>query len=323
VQTSSLQRWVDRSIEASWFAMVVLVPLAITHEIWMDAYTQVPKVFVLRTLTLFLVAALATDAALSLGMAPWRPLPAIRAWRDAAKRHPARFVLLAVAAIVYANLLVTALSPVPEVSIAGADAGRVSGGLLTFASYLVAFVAVAAHLRRRAQLMRILYTITGVAWLISLYGIGQHFGIDWFLDDSLPARRVTLTFGNPIFAGALLAMTVPISLALGAMLRGRPVQILVSAAMVAPQITAAAFTLTRGTWLGLAFGCLTVLLAIGWSEGLRRLVGSAAVLGLSLGMALLFVALPVPGQTEDSNLVASRFSSIPLSVPAEGGLSSR
>ncbi|MDA0799053.1 MAG: O-antigen ligase family protein [Chloroflexi bacterium] len=323
MQIFTLQRWVDRSSEAGWLAMVVLVPLAITHDTWMDAYTQVPKVFVLRTVTLFLVAALVTGAALSLGIAPWRPVAAIRAWRDAAKRHPARLVLLAVAAIVYANLLATALSPVPHVSIAGADAGRVSGGLLTFASYIVAFVAVVAHLRTRTQLMRILYAITGAAWLVSLYGIGQHFGVDWFLDDALPAKRVTLTFGNPIFAGALLTMTVPLSLALGTTLGGKSAQILVGAAMVAPQIAAAAFTLTRGTWLGLAFGCVAFLVAIGWSQDLRRAGRSAAVLGLSLGVALLLVALPVPGQTEDSNLVASRLSSIPISVSAEGGLSSR
>ena len=323
VQISTLQRWVDRTIETSWLAMLVLVPVAIIHETWMDAYTQVPKVFVLRTLTLFLVAALATDAAVSLANAPWRPGVAIRAWRDPAKRHPARLVLLAVAVIVYANLLATVLSPVPQVSIAGADAGRVSGGLFTFASYLVAFFAVATHLRTRRQLMRILWATTGAAWLVSLYGIGQHFGVDWFLDDALPARRVTLTFGNPIFAGALLTMTVPLSLALGAMLRGRSAQILVGVAIVAPQITAAAFTLTRGTWLGLAFGCIAFLVAIGWSKDLHRLAGSAGVLGLSLGVALLLVALPGPGQTQDSNLVASRLSSIPLSVSAEGGLSSR
>jgi hypothetical protein len=55
---------------------------------------------------------------------------------------------------VYANLLATALSPVPQVSIAGADAGRVSGGLFTLFSYLLAFSAIATHLRTRRQLLR-------------------------------------------------------------------------------------------------------------------------------------------------------------------------
>jgi hypothetical protein len=154
VQISSLQRWVDQAIESSWLAMLVLVPLAITHETYMDAYTQVPKVFVLRSLTLFLAAALVASSASALANSEWRFRGAAKAWRSSLARHPARLVLLAVGVIVYANLLATALSPVPQVSIAGADAGRVSGGLFTLFSYLLAFSAIATHLRTRRQLLR-------------------------------------------------------------------------------------------------------------------------------------------------------------------------
>jgi hypothetical protein len=303
--------------------MLVLVPLAITHERWMDAYTQVPKIFVLRTLTLFILAALTAAVALSLATARWQPLLALRNWRDSASRHPARLVLLAVALIAYANVLATALSPVPEVSIAGANAGRVSGGLLTQASYLVVFFSVVTHLRTKAQLMRMLWATAGAAWLVSLYGIGQHFGLDWFLTEPYPAKRVTLTFGNLIFAGSLLTMTAPLSLALAATLRGRTAPIIGGLVLVTPQIAAIAFTLTRGAWIGAALGFLTFLVIISWTTDRHRATNASAILALILIAAVLLVALPVSGQPRDSNLLASRLASIPQSVSPEGGLSAR
>jgi hypothetical protein len=46
-------------------------------------------------------------------------------------------------------------------------------------------------------------------------------GIDWFLDNASPPARVTLTFGNAIFASAVLTMTIPLSLGLASALRGK------------------------------------------------------------------------------------------------------
>lgn len=303
--------------------MLVLVPLAITHETYMDAYTQVPKVFVLRSLTLFLAAALVASSALALANSQWRFRSAAKAWRSLLARHPARLVLLAAGVIVYANLLATALSPVPQVSIAGADAGRVSGGLFTLFSYLLAFAAIATHLRTRRQLLRMLWAITGAAWLLSLYGIGQHFGIDWFLDNASPPARVTLTFGNAIFASAVLTMTIPLSLGLASALRGRFLVIIGGVGIVAPQLTAIAFTLTRGGWLGGAIACFVFLVIIGWYQGRLAMVRPVAVLGLSLAIALLFIATPVPGAPQEPNVIVSRIASIPESVSPTGGLSAR
>jgi hypothetical protein len=302
--------------------MVALVPLAIARESWIDAYTQVPKVFALRTLTLLLLAALTARSTLAF-LASDRKLTVGRGWRASATAHPAGLVLLAAAAVVYANLLATALSPIPQVSVAGADAGRAGGGLATFASYAVAFAAVAGYLRTRAQLLRLLWVIVGAAWLLSIYGIGQHFGIDWFLADAAPAIRVPLTFGNAIFAASVLTMTIPLSLGLSATLNRRAARILGGAALVAPQVAAITFTLTRGSWIGLGTALAIFLTLTAWTTGRHAAVRSTIVLGLGIAATLFLVTIPTSEQTTGTNLVTSRLVSIPESVSVQGGLSSR
>jgi hypothetical protein len=343
VQTSSLQysgwrsgqRWTRHTIEATWLALLALVPLAITHQDWIDANAQVPRVFVLRTLTLVLLAALATDLALTLARTPG----ALLDWRASLTRHPARLAIIAIGVITYATVLATALSPVPQIAIAGVDAGRSSGSLATFASYLVALIAVATHLRTRAQLTRLLWVIVGSAWLVSVYGIGQHFGLDPLRTDAHPVTRITLTFGNSIFASALLTMTIPLSLALAANLRGalaanlrgalaaglreRATQLLVAVALVAPQLAAVAFTLTRGAWLAVAFASLAFVIVIGWSTGRRAATAAGLVLAGSLAITLLLITLPVAGSSQSTAAVASRLATIPDAVSLEGGLSKR
>jgi CHASE2 domain-containing sensor protein len=159
--------------------------------------------------------------------------------------------VVAAATVVAANLISVALSPVRSVSVWGLDPGQDTYGLASVASHAVIFAAMATHLRTPAQLTRLLWAIAGAAIAASAYGTLQHFGVDPLRPSSAGAGRASLTLGNPIFAGAFLAMTIPLSLGLVHTLRERmgPARhIALGTAILAPQLAGLFFTYSRGPW---------------------------------------------------------------------------
>ena len=113
-------------------------------------------------------------------------------------------------AVLLATLVSVAFAPVRSIAIWGIDPGWDTYGLVSLAAYLVIFTAVATHLRTGAQLRRLVWALTGVSVAIGLLSVGQHFGVDPFRSGAGPAERAPSTFGNPIFAGSYLLMTVPV-----------------------------------------------------------------------------------------------------------------
>ena len=55
----------QKAIEAGWLVAAVLIPVAVTHEDFMVSSIAMPKVFVLRTLALYPIAAVAYGGARS------------------------------------------------------------------------------------------------------------------------------------------------------------------------------------------------------------------------------------------------------------------
>jgi O-antigen ligase len=317
----------DRTIEGAWLVCLALLPLMILHESWIAGMIQVPKVFLLRSVALLLAVLLTFEWAFasSRGGASGTPLvlgelPG-RLWRHLR----AHLILASTLALLGANVLSTALSPVPWVSLGGIDLGWDSYGLYSMLSYLLIFGTVATHLRTMVQVRRALWALVATSILVSLYGIGQHFGVDLFQVNAEPVARVQLTMGNPIFAAAYLIMTIPIALALWQTwaLRMTLVRhIAVGALLLALPFTALTFTLSRGSLISITIAFIAYFALMGWLLGRRSLIAPAASLALALVFAVGMNFAPV--DDVDGAGLANRLGTIPSEfVPGGGGLATR
>lgn len=70
---------IQRPIEAGWLVAATLLPLMITHEDFMVGFIQTPKVFILRTAALYLLAMVAFESALARPRTPpWDERPVLQ-----------------------------------------------------------------------------------------------------------------------------------------------------------------------------------------------------------------------------------------------------
>ena len=277
-------RFADGLLEAGWLLALLVVPA------FFDVYSRHPfepdKAMVVRLLALLMAAA---------GLV--RALEAWKRWRWPAGAPLVAPVLLYLGAAAVS----TALSVAPRLSLWGS---YVRGeGLVTLAAYLVVFTALAARLRRREQLDRVMDAVVAGSVPVTLYGIVQAVGldpIDWKL--TYEQWRVSTTVGNPIFAGSYLILVLPVTLAALLEWRGRPTPAGVwwrrlrlalygSAALL--QLTVLALTGSRGPWLGGAAGLVAFAL-LGAALGRRRRLAAAALALGAAGLAFV-VVLNIPG----------------------------
>jgi len=150
-------------------------------------------------------------------------------------------------------------------------------GLLAVLAYAVAFVAARATLISEKRVRPFVLAVVAAATISSLYGLLQQVGLDpiWHV---LDRGRIFSTLGQANALAAYLVLALPLSIALGLMVRGlsRRLLALLPALMIAGAL---ALTLSRGGYLGasVAMVALGALLARPVSLTRRRL-GVAVVL---------------------------------------------
>ena len=275
----------DGIAEASWLASIVVVAL---H-------------FNLHTFTIFEPDKIALFQILA-GILLTALLLRVSVWRYTAQSTTAAGVAAVIppayAGIAVALLLSTVLSIAPQVSWNGSYL-RAHGTLYEMC-LLAVLVAQCVGLRRPAQLQRLLDTIVLAATITALYGILQHFGLDpaeW--GKSFLADRVSSTQGNPIFLGAYLVLTLPVTIARafqllrGGSARGRQLAYAVlHVVSAAAQLQAIWFTGSRGPWLGLAAGLL--FMAICHAAAVNNRKALFALFGLGVVSLLSVLVLNMP-----------------------------
>jgi tetratricopeptide (TPR) repeat protein len=274
-------RLADGLLEAGWLLAVLLVPA------FFDVYSRHPfdpdKAMVVRLIALVMAAA---------GLV--RAFESPTRWRWL--RAP-----LAVPVVIYlgAAALSTALSIAPRTSLWGS---YVRGeGLVTLASYVVVFAAMAARLRRPEQLARVIDAIVAGSIPVTLYGLAQAAAldpIDWRL--SYQEWRVSTSLGNPVFAGSYLALVLPVTLAAllqslagPAVARGwwRAARLGVCVTAVGLQVAVLAMTGSRGPWMGAA-AALVAFALLGAALG-RHWMLAAGALAAGLAAVAFVVTLNV------------------------------
>ena len=275
----------DNVAEAAWLASVVVVALHFN----LHTFT----IFEADKIAMFKVLAALLLAALLLRISVWR-----YSGHTATASEMAAAIPPASAGIAVALLLSTGLSIAPQISWHGTYM-RAHGAVMELC-LLAVLVAQCVGLRRPAQMQRLLDTIVLAATISALYGILQHLKLDpaeWgqaFLGD-----RVSSTQGNPIFLGAYLVLTLPLTLAcaLQTLLRStggmrnhaQAALQLLSATM---QVLAIWFTGSRGPLLGIAAGCL--FMAICQAAALNNRKALLALFGVAGAVLLFLYALNIP-----------------------------
>jgi tetratricopeptide (TPR) repeat protein/O-antigen ligase len=237
-------------------------------------------------------------------------------------------------------LLSTALSVSFDVSAWGDVPGQDSYSAYTVLAYVLLFAVIATHLKTPAQMRRLLGAIAAMGVLVAGYGVFQHYGQDFldFMEGPSGGMRVSSTFGNATFAGALLLMTIPMSLTAAAMTLEERVRtgafwlkLGLWVLVLAVQLLGVTFTISRAPWLGTFVALAGSLGLAGIFVGWRALARGATVLGLAVVLILPIVLLPSRLEGADTSITtvssitteSSQRLSQAVSGTAEGGISGR
>lgn len=212
-------------------------------------------------------------------------------------RNPAKWLILLATTWIVAQAVSTLLSPLPIVSLLGADDLRSGYNFYDNISLFVLFVVVATQFRTERRLKLLVYTLVSSGTVAAAYGIAQHFGWDP-LGDSEGRVRVWSSFGNPLNFGAYMVMTIPATLALAIPNRERRNMWLgVLAVAVGLQIAGLWFTGGRGPYIAFVVSMLSFG-AIGLGMGQLRSLAHSAI-GAIAGLVIAIVIVVVPSPKDD------------------------
>ena len=337
----ALSLWLNRALETLWLLTVVLVPLAYlgrSYGEWSSVIGsfELPKIVLLRTLA-GLMAVLwlvewGTVGQFPLGL--WRkgftfavrPKEWLSELHNWLSEKPTRWLVLAIAIFLGTVVLSTLLSASRGMSLWGDIPGQDSYSTYTVFAYILVAAVVATHLKTQSQLWRLLGCIVVVGVLVAGYSVLQYYGHD-FLDLLEPpvGKRSSSTLGNPLFAGALILMTIPISLTLAAATMREPIRTAgfwwkqgLWSLVLAVQFMGIIFTLSRGPWFGTILAVAGFLVMAGFLMGWRKLAPTAMMLVFAGALAaVLILSLSRPqDQTATIEAVGSRFTS----ASSQGGI---
>ncbi len=214
----------------------------------------------------------------------------VGAWLRADRSN---LLLGAIGLFVFVYIISTALSQLPFYSLWSVTPGISGYSLYTFLSMMVILLAIVTKVRTAAQVWRILGLIVFVGTLASIYGTSQHFDFDPIAVVEQP-DRVLATFGNPIYFGAYLSISIPITLAMASHERARKNWrvLLLLAVATGLQLAAMWFTGSRGPLVGLVGGISAMGFATLLLMSRRQIASVAGVLAAGITIAIVVILIP-------------------------------
>lgn len=320
---------IHRGMEALWLVAAIVVPLAIAPTDWMQFYAQLPKVASLRIIAglisiLWLVEWLLTDGRIwGDHLRPrWQGWAAFRTW---IADRPTRLIILATSAFMAWYLISTALSASFWISVRGGSTVVDGFNLYTMAAYFIIFLNMATHIRSGNQIWRLVAAVSITGGLASLVGLLERMQLLDIGTAFTTRTRIKSTFGNTIFFGAVLTMTIPFTLALylrathaakSTLDSSRSAPFLavsfLGISVLALQILAMALTVSRGPMISLTAGMLTFLALAAIFLDMRSVLRAAAVLTLATFLAIVtlraFPERPGNFQPDDGSIFGDRLT---------------
>ncbi len=287
---------IRRAMETLWLTTVLLIPIIMAPNGSMIVPFETPKVLLLRTLVGLMTILWVLETAVE-GRRP--PLPRLDAWwpqlNQWVRAQPVRLVLVAASLFVGVNVVSALWSLSFRISLWGKVPGEDGYGLYTVLSYFLLLIIIGAHVRRPAQVWRLLGAIAVMGTVVSGYGILQYVGLDPFKWVG-SGERIVSTVGNAVHLGGLLVLTVPVSLALAMVSLQRwrrrrlPLWGVLLGVSLSVQLFALMLTLGRSAWAGLVVGLLVFLglsLLAFWSRRFARRTAIATGAAVALTALVL------------------------------------
>jgi len=177
-------------------------------------------------------------------------------------------------------------------------------GFYSLANYLLFFTLLLLNLRSLAQVKKIIFTVISAAFIVSLYGIIQHLGLDplGWKEDALIIGRVFSSLGQPNFLGHYLLLTLPLSwFCLRFVSQKFLPRFLVGITVVA-QFYCLILTYSRAAWLGLAAEIFVFLIIWLLVKSYKKIAWS--LIGISLLAVIFVIGFNIINFTNKNNLIA-------------------
>lgn len=261
---SKLSQWCNGLIEAGWLVAILAIPLF--FNIHSDRVFEPDKLTLLRSIVLLMSVAWLVKFIDQQG---WRSLEWLR-WQGDQSIWLMPLVL-PVFLLVVSYLISTLFSVTPAISLAGSYQ-RLQGTYTTF-SYIVIFALIAATMRTRVQVQRVVTVVIITTIPISFYALLQHFDLDPLPWGGNVQSRVAGHMGNAIFIAAYLIMAVPLTLSriidaftniLGdeQFSAADVIRSSIYIFTLAIQLMAIFWSSSRGPWIGLAVGLFSFILIV-------------------------------------------------------------
>lgn len=171
-------------------------------------------------------------------------------------------------------------------------------GLLTILSYIFIFYVALNFVKQKQQLNLVVYALLLSSFLISFYGVFQHFGYDFisWSSQKMDISRSFSTYGNPVFLGAFLSLTLPIILGVFFETEKKLIHIF-SAVTLVIVLSSLVFSFTRAAWIG-ALLATGLFFLFSFKLIRHKKVRLLELVALSI-VVIIIVALPIKSKTKD------------------------
>ena len=233
------------------------------------------------------------------------PITRAKSWLGS---HPENWVNVMVMIFLASIISSTVLSERFLLSVWGEIPGVDDTSTYTLIIYILFFAVLATHIKTRPQTSRIMAGMVIMGVLVSSYGVLQHYGQDFLDIYAGPGSvRIASTLVNPVFAGSLIQITTMVTLISAGITLQESMKTcqfwgkfgLWSLALTV-QLLALIFTLSRGPWVGLIIGVISLLLLAGiWVN--RQTVARYVLLLVVAGvLGLIAVSSPYKSDRDES-----------------------
>ena len=219
--------------------------------------------------------------------------------------HPANLLITVMSIWVFVQVISALLSPIPHISILGADDQRSGYNLYDNISFFVLFLSVATRFRSVEKLKSVSVALVIGGTITAVYGVSKHFGFDP-LGDGENFRRAYSSFGNPLNFGAFMVLVIPVTFALLLLAKPNDYRWQIGiGAVLGLELAGLWFAGGRGPYVG-ALGGIVVAAILTWRARQAIPVNSLLTsVGTGVILAIVLIVLPSPNPDVGTERVLS------------------
>ena len=276
----------NQVIIATLIVIIIAVPLY--FDIHLHSVFDLSKITVLYILTFTMLAAWSIKILLT--RRQLRPentvegndIPASTSYVQQLLRQP---LSLPIIAYLLVSGLATIFSINPYLSLVGNY--TMYGGFISTIVYISLFFVIIDFIDKK-RLGLLLNIIILTACIASIYGILQHFGLDFHPWNTSFGHRVPSTFGHPAFFSAFLTMVIPLVLIKIFFNSHLRYSALLYIGILTLLMIAFYYTRTRASFLGLIISNLFFFSFVGKENLLANKIKTIATITIIIGISVFF-----------------------------------